>query len=399
MSASSLAPEVERLLEPIAGEKPTGLSLRYDAVYQAIAEARREDDPTLPQGDWEHALKRADWPAVERLCVDVLTKRSKDIQVAAWLAEAWLHRHGLRGLVDGLALVNELGARYWDAVHPQIEDGDVDYRVAPYAWINENLSLTTRLTVPLAEDQSADGRKLTLADWEEALRIENLSRKDSEVAAAAEKAKKITRNAFLTSVSLTPAAAFSQLLGELADCTEVIAAIESLLDEKLGENSPGLGRLRGTMESMKKAVREFGGEPAPKKPSRDERKPAAGSAATARRAETARTQETILMADPSNEGAVAPVATSGPIRSREEAYRRLSEAADYLLRTEPHSPSPYLVMRAVTWGRMPLTDLLQELVQSESDLVQLYTLLGMRTGGGQRTDASESDEHPTGQDD
>ena len=66
------------------------------------------------------------------------------------------------------------------------------------------------------------------------------------------------------------------------------------------------------------------------------------------------------------------------IRSREEAYRRLSDAADYLLRTEPHSPTPYLVMRAVAWGRMPLNELLQELVNSEGDLKELYTLLGMR---------------------
>jgi predicted component of type VI protein secretion system len=67
------------------------------------------------------------------------------------------------------------------------------------------------------------------------------------------------------------------------------------------------------------------------------------------------------------------------IQSREDAYRRLAEAAEYLLRTEPHSPTPYLVKRAVAWGSMPLTELLQELVQSEGDLQQLYGLLGMRS--------------------
>ena len=71
---------------------------------------------------------------------------------------------------------------------------------------------------------------------------------------------------------------------------------------------------------------------------------------------------------------------TGLIRSREEAYRRLAEAADYLLRTEPHSPTPYLVMRAVAWGNLPLTGLLQELVQNEGDLQQLYKLLGMNAG-------------------
>jgi type VI secretion system protein ImpA len=67
----------------------------------------------------------------------------------------------------------------------------------------------------------------------------------------------------------------------------------------------------------------------------------------------------------------------GP-RSRDEAYRRLGEIADYLLRTEPHSPVPYLVKRAVAWGGMPLAELLQELLDSESDLKQIYRLLGTR---------------------
>ena len=70
--------------------------------------------------------------------------------------------------------------------------------------------------------------------------------------------------------------------------------------------------------------------------------------------------------------------SGSPVRSRAEAYRRLAEAADYLLRTEPHSPTPYLVRRAVAWGGMSLGELLEELVQTDSDLKAIYTLLGMR---------------------
>ena len=47
------------------------------------------------------------------------------------------------------------------------------------------------------------------------------------------------------------------------------------------------------------------------------------------------------------------------------------------MRTEPHSPCPYLVKRAVAWGKMPLAELLQELVRGEGDLQELYGLLGM----------------------
>ena len=59
----------------------------------------------------------------------------------------------------------------------------------------------------------------------------------------------------------------------------------------------------------------------------------------------------------------------------------LSEAADYLLMHEPHSPTPYLVKRAVSWGNMTLNELLQELVNEEHDLRQIYKLLGMQLPG------------------
>lgn len=71
-------------------------------------------------------------------------------------------------------------------------------------------------------------------------------------------------------------------------------------------------------------------------------------------------------------------AMKGPIQSRAEAYLRLTEAADYLLRTEPHSPVPYLIKRAVGWGNMSLAELLMELVGSPDDLVTIQRLLGMR---------------------
>jgi type VI secretion system protein ImpA len=66
------------------------------------------------------------------------------------------------------------------------------------------------------------------------------------------------------------------------------------------------------------------------------------------------------------------------IKSRAEAYALLSAAADYLLIHEPHSPAPHLVKRAVAWGRMTLTELLQELIADDSDLKQIFKLLGLK---------------------
>ena len=61
--------------------------------------------------------------------------------------------------------------------------------------------------------------------------------------------------------------------------------------------------------------------------------------------------------------------------SRAEAYQRLAEAADYLLRTEPHSPTPYLVRRAVEWGSMSLSDVLQQIVRNDGEMQEINRLL------------------------
>lgn len=61
-----------------------------------------------------------------------------------------------------------------------------------------------------------------------------------------------------------------------------------------------------------------------------------------------------------------PASLSSPpppsFSSREQAYASLSAIADYLMRTEPHSPAPWLVKRAVSWGGMTLAELLDELL-------------------------------------
>lgn len=55
----------------------------------------------------------------------------------------------------------------------------------------------------------------------------------------------------------------------------------------------------------------------------------------------------------------------------------LSAIADYLMRTEPHSPAPWLVKRAVSWGGMTLAELLDELLGQGENLASIKKLLGM----------------------
>ena len=144
--------DLDTLLAPISDLRPTGESLRLD-VYDQIREARRGDDPNLPQRVWQTELKRADWPRVESLCHDALATRSKDLQLAAWLLEAWLHLHGFAGAAPGLSLTTGLCEHFWDTLYPENDGADLEGRLAPIYWLNEKLSLLLR-AIPITEPRA-----------------------------------------------------------------------------------------------------------------------------------------------------------------------------------------------------------------------------------------------------
>src|SRR5438309_1746451 len=123
-------PLPDDLLNPIPGDNPAGENLRYAPIYDKIKEARREDDDA-PQGEWRRERKLADWPLTIKLIVEALSKKSKDLQLAAWLTEALLRRDGIAGLRGGLGLLHGLIDNFWDTLYPELEDGDAELRATP----------------------------------------------------------------------------------------------------------------------------------------------------------------------------------------------------------------------------------------------------------------------------
>ncbi|MGH9816875.1 MAG: ImpA family type VI secretion system protein, partial [Candidatus Acidiferrales bacterium] len=133
-------PLPDNLLNPIPGENPGGKNLRYDPVYDKIKEARREEDEAIPQGDWEREVKVADPAQVSKLAIEALSGKSKDLQIAAWLTEACLRRESYSGLTEGLHLLRGMLETFWDHLHPEIEDGDLELRAAPLDWVGSHLA-------------------------------------------------------------------------------------------------------------------------------------------------------------------------------------------------------------------------------------------------------------------
>ena len=106
------------LLDPIAGANPGGIDVSFSAAFDGIREARRQDDASLAQGDWETERKSAQWPQVIALCEDILAGQSKDMQVAAWYTEALARQDGFAGLATGLQVLDSVVHDFWEFCYP-----------------------------------------------------------------------------------------------------------------------------------------------------------------------------------------------------------------------------------------------------------------------------------------
>jgi type VI secretion system protein ImpA len=371
MQREPFAPDLAPLLAAVPGSAPCGPSLRYDPAYLALRQSREEDDASLPMREWERPLKKADWRAVANDCTAMLG-RSKDVQLAAWLVDAWIRQHQVEGFNAGADLLNGLLENHWDGLLPLIEDGDSEARVAPFVWMNESLPLTLRLQVPLIFLADHKPSTLNLADWEQIISAGAVrEREDAE-------SPSFTREQLIALVDKRTLHWLADLHDQLQASQEKWDAVSRTLDQRLGMDAPSLGKVADTLRKMQRACASL-------LDGRNPRAVASTPAPAAAPLPEMPTEEPPMTAAASTSSAAQDASAavpSGPITNRQDAYRMLEAAAAFLERTEPHSPTPYLVKRAVTWGNMSLADLMQEIVREEGDLTRYFSLLGITNQRG-----------------
>jgi type VI secretion system protein ImpA len=351
---------------PLGPEAPCGTSARHDPVFTEIRLLREEDDPGLPMRQWERELKRADWAQIERRCIGMLTTRSKDLQIVAWLIESWTRQRGLPGLGRGLALLDSMLRRYWPLLHPVIEaDGDCDARLAPLEWLNESLSVSVRVHVALLQLGGGKPQPVTLADWE------RVAAADDAAGARAPSGQEgeLTRAGVLAAAAW-PDTGIAATRAAAVDSGESLRRVIAFLGAQLGAHAPNLGKLQNVLESIQRVLMQWV----------PEERACAGTADPA--AVDAGDEEGAAAAPlPAPEDKVAAQARLPAAipewRGREDAYAALESLADYLTRLEPHSPAPFLIRRAVKWSRMSLPEVLAEVVREEGDLNRLVNVLGI----------------------
>lgn len=355
--------DIAELLAPISADAPCGEDLSFDEVFDQIREARRADDPSLSQGEWQTELKVADWRQVIGLGSEVMIGRSKDLQLAAWMGEALIAREGMAGATQAFALINGLLETYWDSLFPVVEEDDMDERAGRLAWFNNYASAALN-AAPL----SAGANGVTLASWQQSRDMDNLARQNAEAYQNALDEGRMTGDAFDKAMTDSSDDHVRSLLADAQAAQAAFAACKTTVDARMGRDAPSLALIE---TALKRIVQ------------------IAQVAAEAKGLLSAGEVHADADADaPSGaSGASAPGASPGAGKldlsadtaaSKKAALRALADIAAFFKRTEPHSPVAYLLDRAVAWADMPLSQWLAEVIRDDSTLSSLRDRIGIK---------------------
>jgi len=376
--------DIEALLTPISDDNPVGENLQYAGLYDEVRKERRTDED-FAQGEWRKSeTKTANWNQVVKLTTEAITSSTKDLQAGAWLAEGLVKLHGLVGLREGLKLMRGLHERFWDHVYPQVDEDGLEARANSLAWLSSQLARSVK-EVSLT---NAQGRpNISYFQWLESEEFdvpESLEGLDAEAQERVNELKerartegKTTSEDWRKAKQLSRRAFYEELFALLNECVEELRALDREMDEKFGRETPGLGELAKSLDDVHSLVEKLVKEKRilePDEPQYEE------------------TAEGALLGDPENTDGVEFGTGTGPVKSRQEAFRRLAEVSQYFRRAEPHSPVSYLVDRAVRWGSMPLEAWLSDVIKEVGVLDNLRETLGLTTTSAGRGSETSSDD-------
>lgn len=325
--------ELESLLQALPGDSPAGANLEYDSDFQELGRiaAVREADTDLLGVRKANGADDVHWTRARDLALNLFS-RTRDLRVAVHLTFTLVRIHGLPGLASGLTLTAGMLEQFWASVHPRLIEQDGN---DPIERINALASFTDRdhflpmlCIMPVAEARGVG--VLTVRDLDVAKgRVQPRSGdrpNELRVVQGAWRDGDPEKNAART-----------------AAVEEALQAAGRIQDAFRVNNAPipDLSMLVRTLKSVQEFFAEMNGK-AP-----EIEKSSESHAATDTR-----------------------MGPNGPA-SRSDAVRLLRQVSEYMRQTEPSSPAPILIDRAVRLIEMDFLDIVQELMPDARDRIEL----------------------------
>ncbi|MFG1462661.1 type VI secretion system protein TssA [Xanthobacter sp. DSM 24535] len=356
------------VLQPLSEEAPSGtdpradvsVSSRYLRVKDARASARRVERANDVDGDG--APPHQEWGDVVELSGEILTEEGKDLEIAAWMIEGLVRIDGFTGLYTGLRVAEGLVSGFWDTVHPLPDEDGNEARLAPFIGLN-GVDGQGTLVQPLRK-LAITGGDTPFAFWQfeqasDIVHIADTAKRDARLAAGG-----LSLEAFTNAVQATPAAFYGKLVAELDASLEALNALSDAFSVHVGREAPPAGAIRGVLTNILDAVKTFAADKI---------------AQAAQHSEMADSGADVEAGEETSgaPGSSAPAAFGGP-SNREDALRQILRIAAYFREHEPHSPISYTLEEIVRRGRMPLGQLLDELIIDADARRYFYIASGLK---------------------
>ncbi len=378
--------DFESLLAPISEESPSGQSLRehpdLSRNFYAVRESRNaamEAERTLtrlalmdaadfeqdPSGRPDDTRQLPQWDKVVELASDLIGNHSKDLWIVGWLIEALTREAGIPGFRDALRLCREMSDQFWDTIHPRPDEEDgYGHTVAQLSGLDNALPTALEASVMIPQDA-----RFTWTNYQLALSMEQL---DPEERAARIEDGAVSLPAFESAARSTSREDLLRVREDLLEAIQECTKFTETLDRLCGKDDSGypLGpSTTNLVRMLERLTHDF-----------DE----LTSGLLEEPTTEAEQAEDVAMTETGGEGASL---MQRPVASRDEALQHLLRVADFFRKTEPHSPVSYALEQAVRWGRLPLPDLLKDLVSDEHVLADVFKRMGI---GDSDASSSES---------
>jgi type VI secretion system protein ImpA len=356
-----------QLLKPITGTKnastqAVGINIRQDptahSLYYKMKDARTAAR-TLERNQIDNASSNdinKHWQQVKQLSLKVLTKYSKDLEITVWFIESLLRLHGFAGLRDGFCLARQLIDNFWHHIYPHPDEDGLTARIAPFTGLN-GTETEGALLAPIANVLLTEGNSSGPFNFWQIQQAQA-----AELLSTAEKRKR-ENNVEINSLCDIKRAVketsttFSQnLLLNIHACIKEFNQLNKLFMKKCKEAAPPSSNILNKLTDCfhcAQTIYKLREEISCENKIHKEIKHAATSS-----------QQHQLNNYPQQ-------------TDRQQILATITKAAAFFRATEPHSPLPYLLERAVKWGAMNLPELLHELIADDAAKIQVCNLTGI----------------------
>lgn len=308
--------DVESLLAPVSDDSPAGEDLSYDNDRYLIESAfEAGEDGEGP--DLRETLRQ----------IESQSARTKDVWLAIYLARAGAKMGRLDVISDGTQMLAGLFERYWDTVHPTLDEYGFQGRKGPC----ESLTRIGEFLGPLRRTILIEHPRLGRYSGED---LERFATQGTDADGY---------GMFRAALEDTDKETLQVAIDQLDQIRDAIRRTDAVLTANAGSDTgTNFQPTYETLEGIRKALAPYAGlAPEPEAEASD------GGAGD--------------YAAPSGGGGDAGPRIAGRVDSREDVIKAIEAIIDYYDRREPSNPIPYSLKRIKGWVKMDFMTLIQDI--------------------------------------